>query len=361
MTRLRDLGIGLGDFPTGPANAITDVPGVAVGHLTLIHDEPFVARSGVTAILPVAGQVWSAPVFAGVHSFNGFGEVTGTLWLNEAGVLLGPVMLTATHSVGAVHEGVMAHAAAQAPDSGLVLPVVAETHDGYLSDGNRFPVRPEHAVTAIAAASTAPPAEGCVGGGTGMIAHEFKAGIGTASRRLETAGGRFTLGCLVQANYGWRGDLRLDGVPVGRAISCDAVPSAYGSPRQPRPQAGDGSIIVVLATDAPLLPVQCRRLAQRATAGLARTGGFGHDGSGDIFLAFSTGNRPSLDATAVSGGLAMIPNPAINPLFRAAVEATEEAIWNALLAATTTTGRLGRSAPAIPAERVRAVWRQARG
>ena len=343
--RLRDLGIRLGRLATGPLNAITDVPGVAVGTVTVHRDAPTVVRSGVTAVVPEIGHPWDRPVFAGVHVLNGYGEMTGALWIAESGLLEGPVLITATHSVGAVHEAATAHMGV-AIGADLGMPVVTETHDGWISDGFAFAVRREHVEAALDGAAAGPVAEGNTGGGTGMITHGFKGGTGTASRVVEVAGRAQTVGVVVQSNYGRRADLTLAGVPVGLAIGPDVVPAARETAPVTSPKP-DGSIIVIVATDAPLLGDQCRRLAQRATVGLARVGGRGHDGSGDIFLCFSTGNRPEARDGLIEG-LAAVPHRAISPLFDAVAEATEEAIWNALVAAETLHGREGRTIHALP-------------
>ncbi|MCC6471615.1 MAG: P1 family peptidase [Alphaproteobacteria bacterium] len=339
--RLRELGIATGLLPTGPLNAITDVQGVRVGHATVNHDTPSVARTGVTAIWPAGPDIWSNAVFAGFHSFNGNGEMTGTIWIAEQGLIAGPVCITNTHSVGVVRDAIVAYAIRERTQQPWHLPVTAETYDGWLSDADSFPVKAEHAFAALDSAAGGPVAEGCVGGGTGMICHEFKGGIGTASRRVDTAGRTYTVGALVQANYGQRELLRVDGVPVGRAIGKDVVPS-----HRDLPNPAGGSIIVILATDAPLLPIQCQRLARRATVGLAWVGGIGANSSGDIFLAFSTANRVALGKPVADVG--MIAPDQITPLFQAAAEATEEAILNAMTAAETTTGRLGRIVHALP-------------
>ncbi len=283
--RLRDLGIVTGTLPPGKWNAITDVPGVRVGYTTLIHDTPHVVRAGVTAIWPRGPELWTDAVFAGIHSFNGNGEMTGWAWIAEQGLLASPICITNTHSVGVVRDAVCALAVLDKVAMPWLLPVVAETYDGWLSDASSFPVTADHASAALDAAASGPIAEGNVGGGTGMICHEFKGGTGTASRVVVTAGENFTVGALVQANYGARELLRVDGVPVGREVGVEAVPSHRDVPREA------GSIIVILATDAPLLAIQCQRLARRATTGLAWVGGVGFNGSGDIFLAFATGNH----------------------------------------------------------------------
>jgi D-aminopeptidase len=350
--RLRDLGIVTGTLPPGQWNAITDVPGVRVGYTTLMSDTPHVVRTGVTAIWPRGPELWSDAVFAGIHSFNGNGEMTGWAWIAEQGLLASPICVTNTHSVGVVRDAVCALAVRDKVAMPWLLPVVAETYDGWLSDAASFPVTTDHALAALDAASSGPLAEGNVGGGTGMICHEFKGGTGTASRIVAAAGEDFTVGALVQANYGARELLRVDGVPVGREIGIHAVPSHRDIPREA------GSIIVILATNAPLLPIQCQRLARRATTGLAWVGGVGFNGSGDIFLAFATGNHVR-QGEAISP-LRMLSPDAINPLFQAAAEATEEAILNALTAAETMTGYAGHTAHALPSDRLVEVMRRYR-
>jgi len=359
--RARDVGITIGRLEAGARNAITDVPGVRVGHSTLIVGEgPLVVgrgpvRTGVTVILPHAENVGADPVFAGAHVLNGNGEMTGLPWLVESGMLTTPVALTNTHSVGVVRDALIAYDVARAggrPAQAWSLPVVAETWDGFLSDINGQHVRAEHVAAALDAASDGRVAEGNVGGGTGMICHGFKGGIGTASRVIPApSGGAWTVGALVQANHGQRALLRVDGVPVGRVIGPHEVPT----PDKTVPPGG-GSIIVVLATDAPLLPGQCRRLAQRATIGVARAGGLGENSSGDIFLAFSTANRgltaPCAHDTAIA--VRMLPHEALTPLFEAVADATEEAIVNALCAAVTMTGVDGHTAYALPLDRLQA-------
>ena len=372
MPRARDLGIRIGHGQPGPDNAITDVAGVRVGHTTLISgDGPLVVgrgptRTGVTVIVPHDGDTWREPVFAGCFTLNGNGELTGLEWMRESGFLGGAIGLTNTHSVGVVHDALIAAAVDSSPRGpGLwVLPVVGETWDGQLSDINGFHVRPEHLHAALAAANDGPVAEGNVGGGTGMICHEFKGGIGTASRVLPADMGGWTLGVLVQANYGDRDQLRVDGVPVGESIGTDEVPSPWEVARSPlatgssRAGPEGGSIIGIVATDAPLLPHQCERLAMRGALGLARAGGYGSHSSGDMFVAFATGNR-GLSTTA--GELAegrliadarLVVDGAITPLLLAAVEAVEEAIVNALVAAETMAGRDGITAHALPHDRL---------
>ena len=365
--RLRELGVTIGRMPTGTHNAITDVAGVRVGHATIVAgDGPLTVgvgpvRTGVTVILPHEGDIGVEPLFAGSHVLNGNGEMTGLLWVKESGMLTSPIAITNTHSVGVVRDALIAYEARHMPRPKLFwsLPVVAETYDGWLSDINGMHVKPEHVWSAIDAAAGGPVAEGCVGGGTGMICHEFKGGIGTASRVLSDEDGGWTVGVLVQANYGARHLLRIDGVPVGELIPCSQVPGFREErARHDGGEPGDGSIIIIVATDAPLLPHQCERLAQRATIGLARVGGIGANSSGDIFLAFASGNRGlpgAKDAAAEIAACRMIVNERITPLFEACAEATEEAILNALCMATTTIGINGRTMHALPLDWVREV------
>ena len=343
--RLRDLGVIIGELPTGLYNAITDVRGVWVGHTTLIYDQPRVARTGVTVIRPRYGEIYKDQCFAGYHSFNGNGEMTGLLWLEESGQLGTPIALTNTHQVGVVRDALVDYEARHHPDAAWLLPVVAETYDGWLNDINGFHIAHDHVFAALDAAASGPIAEGNVGGGAGMICHDFKGGIGGASRVVEVAGELYTVGVLVQANYGDRPDLRVDGAPVGREIPAAEVPLPWERPR------ASGSIIIIIATDAPLLPYQCRRLAQRATVGLARVGGVGHNGSGDIFLAFATGNHIPSDARRPTE-LAYLPNQQMNPLFYATIEAVEESVLNALTGAETMVGQQGRIAHALPLDRL---------
>ena len=365
--RLREIGVTIGRFATGRHNAITDVAGVRVGHTTIIRGEGPLqvgegpVRTGVTVILPHEGDIGLEPLFAGYHVLNGNGEMTGLLWVKESGMLTSPIALTNTHSVGVVRDALIAYEArtTRRPELFWSLPVVAETYDGWLNDINGMHVKPEHVWEAIERATDGPVPEGCVGGGTGMICHEFKGGIGTSSRLLPAEDGGWTVGVLVQANYGARHLLRIDGIPMGDLIPCSEVPGV----REERPgsgqaTAGDGSIIIIVATDAPLLPHQCERLAQRATIGLARVGGIGANSSGDIFLAFATGNRGlpgAEEKTAEPAACRMLFNDAMTPLFEACAEATEEAILNAMCMATTMTGINGRTICALPLERVREV------
>jgi D-aminopeptidase len=349
--RLRDLGIATGVLPTGPWNAITDVPGIRVGYTTLIKDSPTVVRTGVTAIWP-RSDIWTDGAFAGVHSFNGNGEMTGIPWIAEQGLINAPICITNTWSVGVVRDAICALAIQEGAPQPFHLPVVAETYDGWLSDCTSFPITAEHALAALGSAASGPILEGNVGGGAGMICHEFKGGTGTASRMVECAGQVWRVGALVQANYGARGLLRVDGIPVGREIGFDVVPA-------PRTASTDaGSIIVVLATDAPLLPIQCQRLARRATTGLAWVGGIGANGSGDIFLGFATGNHLR-HGEAVSS-VQMLSPDAMTMLFQAAAESTEEAILNALTAAETTAGLHHRIAHALPLDRLVEIVRRYR-
>jgi D-aminopeptidase len=346
--RLRDLGIKTGRLPPGKLNAITDVAGVKVGQASLIRDTPSIVRTGVTAIWPAGDDIWTDWVFAGAHSFNGNGEMTGLAWIAEQGLISAPICITNTYSVGLVRDAICALAVRDNAPQPWHLPVAAETYDGWLSDSASFPVTTELALAAMDAASSGAVQEGNTGGGTGMNCHEFKGGTGTASR----VAGQYIVGALVQANYGERALLRIDGVPVGREIGTDIVPSVRDEP------AEAGSIIVVLATDAPLLPIQCQRLARRATTGLAWVGGIGGNGSGDIFLAFATGNRVKADA-AVSP-VRMIAPPSMTALFEAAAEATEEAILNAMTMAETMVGQKGRTSHAIPLDRLQEVMRKYR-
>jgi D-aminopeptidase len=324
----------LGELEPGPLNAITDVAGVRVGHATIVEGDD--VRTGVTVIVP------PLPVYAAPHRINGNGEMTGLEWIRESGELSTPIAITNTHSVGAVHEGLIAAAQRSERPPDWSLPVVAETWDGFLNDINGFHVRGLHVQEALENASDGPVPEGNVGGGTGMICHGFKGGVGTASRVTEDG---HTVGVLVQANHGRRSRLTIDGVPVGRELGVDRIPGPTGP---------EGSIIVIVATDAPLLPHQCARLALRASFGIARTGGAGENSSGDLVLAFATGN--ALPAETVR----TLPNESINPLFYAVIEATEEAIVNALLAAETMTGRSGSTVHALDRDALLEVMRRYR-
>ena len=346
--RLRDLGIVIGRLPPGKHNAITDVPGVFVGHTTLIFDEPRVARTGVTAILPREEAIWKNHAFAATHALNGSGEMTGVHWIAESGMLTSPIAITNTAQVGTVHEALNHYAYEFGWAEDWVVPVVAETYDGWLNDIAAFHVTKDHVYQALEAAQSGPVTEGNVGGGTGMICHAFKGGIGTASRMVTCPSGTYTVGALVQANYGAREDLRVNGVPAGREITIEKIPS----PRAEHPPGS--SIIVIIATDAPLVHSQCKRLAQRATIGLARVGGMGYNGSGDIFLAFATGNHLAND-TQKPFALQMLPNDQLDGFFLGVVEAVEEAILNALTAAETMTGFRGRTVYALPLDELQRV------
>jgi len=353
--RARDLGLHFDGKP-GPLNAITDVSGVEVGHTTLIEGEGKLVqgkgpiRTGVTAILPRGDRSLDDPCFAGWSSLNGNGEMTGTTWVEESGFAEGPIMITNTHSVGIVRDAVISWRASQgsADASGYwwSLPIVAETWDGLLNDINGFHVKEKHAHEAIRNAKGGPVEEGCVGGGTGMVCHSFKGGIGTASRVVTINNQDYTLGVLVQANYGDRKNLTIAGVPVGKEIT-DLMPrDSYEKNHE-----GDGSIIVVIATDAPLLAHQMKRLARRVPMGVGKVGGYGHDGSGDIFIAFSTANSN----VAFSDGtvnVEMLPNGLMSPLFEATVQAVEEAIVNTLVAAETMEGINNNKVWALPHDRL---------
>jgi D-aminopeptidase len=350
--RLRELGITIGHHPTGKHNAITDVPGVWVGHTTLNYDKPRIARTGTTVILPRAGDIWKDNAFAGYHVFNGTGEMTGMHWLAESGLLCYPIVLTNTHQVGTAHEALVAYGQRTGKTSLSSLSVVAETWDGWLNDLDAFHLTQEHVIAALESAQPGPVEEGNVGGGTGMICHDFKGGIGTSSRIVETSSGQFTLGALVQANHGDRQHLRVDGIPVGQELDYRHIPNPFDETTDP-----PSSIIIIIATDAFLLPMQCQRLARRAALGLARVGSTGHNGSGDIFLAFATGNH-------ISGNrpyeITMLPNHHLNPLFEAVAEAVEESILNALTSAETMTGFKGRTVQALPLDELQRVVKKFR-
>jgi D-aminopeptidase len=346
--RARDVGVPFEGTP-GPWNAITDVAGVAVGHETLVSGEGKLVvgqgpvRTGVTAIFP-RGRGVDRPVPAGWFSLNGNGELTGTAWIEESGFLEGPVMLTGTHSVGVVRDATIAwrvkHGPADAQGYWWSLPVVGETWDGELSDVNGFHVKGEHVARALESARPGPVVEGSVGGGTGSICFEFKGGIGTSSRKLA----KHTVGVLVQCNCGRRPQLTIAGVPVGREIP---ESPAYGTPGE------NGSILIVIATDAPLLPHQLKRVARRASLALGRLGSISGNGSGDLFLAFSTAD-PSWDAAKRLHTLPYLANDDLDPLFEATVQATEEAIVNAMVAADTMTGIDGKTVIALPHDRLKA-------
>ncbi len=349
VVRARDLGIPFDFGEPGPLNAITDVPGVEVGHVTLIEGDA--VRTGVSVVLPRGkGDAAKDPCFGGAYSLNGNGEMTGLPWLEESGLLDGPVAITNTNAVGVVRDALIQYAARRWPAKGndwgwtvWSLPVVAETWDGDLNDIYGGHVKAAHLDQAMEAARPGPVAEGGVGGGTGMICYEFKGGIGTASRRLAAKDGGYTVGVLVQANHGLRHQLRIGGLPVGREIRDGLVRSQ-----------DSGSIIIVVATDAPLLPHQAKRLARRAALGLARTGSVAGNGSGDLFIAFSTANPRVGDAEGLVS-LSMLPNDRMGALFEATVGATEEAIVNALVAGRTMTGRAGNRVIGLPHDQVRAI------
>jgi L-aminopeptidase/D-esterase-like protein len=373
-TRARDLGIPFVGQP-GPLNAITDVAGVEVGQVTLVSGEGALevgsgpVRTGVTSIHP-RGKESTDPVFAGWFTLNASGEMTGTTWLQERGLVDGPISITNTHSVGVVRDASVAWMVRKGWPADWHAPVVGETYDGALNDINGFHVRPEHALEAMATASGGPVEEGAVGGGTGMVCNGFKGGIGTASRVFDVFDQRYTVGVLVQCNYNWGGeDLRLGGKPVSdllpvgehcftdRSIErhvdwypyCDDAKPASSQPTR------DGSIIIVIATDAPLLPHQLMRVAKRPSLALGRLGAISSGGSGDIFIAFSSANPGQIDENAPST-VAMYPNNGLSGVFRATVQATEEAIVNAMVAADTVVGASGFRVKELPEDRVRAIF-----
>jgi D-aminopeptidase len=347
--RARDLGVPFDGTP-GPVNAITDVKGVEVGHTTLISGSGKLkvgegpVRTGVTAVLP-RGKATKDAVFGAWFTLNGNGEMTGTTWVEDSGFVDGPIMITNTHSVGVVRDAVIAwkvkHGKPDMEGYWWSLPVVAETWDGYLNDINGFHVKPEHVFQALDSAHSGAVEEGNVGGGTGMICNEFKGGIGTASRVLDAKSGGYTVGVLVQCNYGKREQLRVAGVAVGREI-----------PEHTVWKEDVGSIIVVVATDAPLIPTQLKRMARKVSLGLGRDGSFSGDGSGDIFIAFSTANAGAASPKGIHN-LKMLPNDQLDPLFLATVQATEEAVINAMVAAETMTGINDRTVIALPHDRLR--------
>ena len=364
IERARDLGIPFDGTP-GKFNAITDVPGVEVGYTTLISGEGKLergkgpVRTGVTAILPRGLSEMNDSVFAGYFSLNGNGEMTGTTWVEESGFLEGPIVLTNTHSVGVARDAViawrLAHGGPDAEGFAWSLPVVAETWDGWLNDVDGFHVKPEHVARAIETAHGGAIEEGSVGGGTGMICYEFKGGIGTASRIVAAVADRgpsetkqYTIGVLVQANCGRRPQLTIRGIEIGKKI-----PGAVY-------QKETGSIIIVIATDAPLLPHQLKRLARRASLGLARTGSVSGNGSGDLFIAFSTANPHAADSSPPTRTIETMPNDLMDPLFTATVEATEEAIINALVDNHDMTGRDDHKVPGLPHDRLREIFKRAK-
>ena len=359
--RARELGIPFNGTP-GPLNAITDVAGVQVGNSTIISGKGKLVRgtgpvrTGVTAVLPRGDRSLDDPVFAGWYALNGNGEMTGTTWVEESGFLEGPVMITNTHSVGIVRDAIISwrasHGAADASGYWWSLPVVAETWDGLLNDINGFHVKEEHAHDAMRNAKGGVVVEGNVGGGTGMVCHSFKGGIGTSSRVVKIDNKEYTLGVLVQANYGDRKNLNIAGVPVGQEIS-DLMPrDSYEQDHN-----GEGSIIVIIATDAPLVAHQLKRLARRVPMGVGRVGGYAHDGSGDIFISFSTANS----GVAFAEGkvdVEMLPNWMISPLFEATVQAVEEAIINTLVAAETMEGINDNKVYALPHDRLQEIMKK---
>ncbi|HEX9940055.1 MAG TPA: P1 family peptidase [Longimicrobium sp.] len=382
--RARELGIALPGTP-GPLNSITDVAGVEVGHATLIRGEGRLVRgqgpvrTGVTAILP-RGRTGPDSVFAAWFTLNGNGEMTGTTWIEESGILEGPVLITNTNSVGVVRDATIDWMSRNGRAPIFALPVVAETFDGMMNDGLGFHVRPEHAFAALDGARGGRVQEGNVGGGTGMMCHFFKGGIGTASRRVTVGDSTYTVGVLVQCNYGSRREMRVDGVPVGQEIRdllpcmalgqrssqpwlagvplCRGPVSLENTDAPPSKIEGLGSIIVVVATDAPLLPHQLKRIATRVSLGVGRMGGFGENTSGDIFLAFSTGNRRGVSVAEGSANVRMLSNEEISPFFAATVFATEEAILNSMLAAETMTGADGFRVHALPHDRLVEIMRR---
>jgi len=342
--RARDFGIKIGIYETGRYNAITDVTGVKVGHVTLNSGDN--VRTGVTSIIP-RDDIWVNKLFAASYIINGNGEATGIAWINEAGWIEAPIMLTNTLSVGRVHDGVVQYMIKRYPDDYVVLPIVAECYDGMLNDIGGLHVTAEHAIEAIEKATDGPVAEGCVGAGTGMRCYEFKAGIGTASRVLPEEQGGYTVGVLVNANGGRRWQLRIDGVPVGEEIT-DLKPEWHR----------DGSFIIVIATDAPLVHRQLLQLAKRAAFGIARTGTPSTQSSGEFVIAFSTANiipRKTEDGTFT---VRMISNNRMNALYQAVIEATEEAIINAMTTAVTTVGKNGNTIHAIPLARLQEIMQK---
>ena len=351
-SRLRDLGIAPGTLPPGPLNAITDVAGVRVGHTTVIHDDG-PARTGVTAIHPHEGSAFSSMVPAAIEVLNGAGEITGRSQIDEYGIMESPILITNTLSVGTAHRACVEWIGRHEPslgDTNFVIPVVAETYDGYLNDINGQHVTVEHVVAALDTASGGPVAEGNVGGGTGMQLFEYKGGIGTASRVVTIGGETYTVGVLIQGNFGRRAQLMVDGVPVGRELA---------APLSPEPEK-DGSVIVVIATDAPLSDRQLGRLCRRGMLGLARTGSTAGNSSGDLLIAFSNhaGNRVHRFSEDALRTTVQLEEPRMDDLFVATVEATEEAVLNALVAAETMTGRDGHTVEALPHDALLRVMRR---
>ena len=370
--RARGLGIPFDGTP-GPLNAITDLPGVEVGHATIIRGEGRLVvgqgpvRTGVTAVFP-RGRNSAFDVMAAWFTLNGNGEMTGTTWVEESGFLGGPVMITNTHSVGTVHQATIDYVVRRGMAFNWSLPVVAETWDGPLNDINGFHVKPEHVREAIENSRGGPVPEGNVGGGTGMVCNGFKGGIGTSSRVTDAGAARYTVGVLVQCNYGRRSQFKVAGIPwaladdPGQPAACYQIEPSAGAERFPRCDRGQdgedpaerGSIIIVVGTDAPLLPHQLKRVVRRAALGIGRLGGIGGNGSGDIFIAFSTANQGANPDTGTVR-VTMLANDAINPLFDATIQATEEAILNAMVAARDMVGADGLRMPALPHDKVRAL------
>ncbi len=352
--RLRDFGIRLGDLETGPHNAITDVPDVRVGHTTVSFGdgafEPGVgpARTGVTVVVPHGGDLFDERVSASVYAWNGCGVVTGLDWVKESGMLEGPIFLTNTYSVGTVYDAALTWMISNHPNSGIseesYLPVVGECYDGTLNDVQGRHVKPEHVLSALSSAHVGRVTEGAVGGGTGMICYQFKGGIGTSSRLLSGKLEGYTLGVLVNSNHGLRGQLRIAGIPVGKLIADNLVEKKV-----------DGSICIVVATDAPLNPLQLERVAKRAIMGLARTGATANNGSGDFVIAFSTTRKTYRQDNHAQVNLAEIQGDQINQVFQASVDATEEAVLNSILMAETTVGRNGNTAYALPLGRLKTI------
>ena len=384
QTGARALGVPLVGTP-GPLNAITDVAGVEVGHATIISGSGRLqagkgpVRTGVTAILP-RGRAGADSVFAAWFTLNGNGEMTGTTWIRESGILETPILITNTHSVGIARDVLIEWLRAHGRDFSWALPVVAETWDGLLNDINGFHVKREHVLAALDSARGGPVQQGAVGGGTGMLCNGFKGGIGTASRKISERGGGYTVGVLVQCNYGSRRTLRIAGVPVGELVRdaplcyvTEAAPPAErlgsvplcGLRTAPAPVREDGpelgSIIIVVATDAPLLPHQLDRIIKRASLGIGRLGGIASNGSGDIFIAFSTANRAAVAASARTVQVEMLPNDRIDYLFEATVQATEEAILNAMIAAHDMVGANDLKVPALPEDQLQALMQKYHG
>jgi D-aminopeptidase len=355
--RIRELGISIGELAPGPLNAITDVADVRVGHVTLIRGEGELrpgkgpVRTGVTAILPHGGDLWNEKVPAATWVLNGTGEMTGSIWIETQGALEVPILLTNTMNVGRVMDGVVAYMLNHYPEIGIdddvVAPTVAECDDSTLNDARGIHVSIEDTIRAIESAKGGPVEEGAVGAGTGMIAFDFKGGIGTSSRALPDDAGGYTVGVLVNVNMDARRNLRVDGVPVGRELDDDEPTRSH-----------DGSIVVVIATDAPLDHLKLERLASKASLGVARTGAISYHGSGDLFIAFSTGNRVPHYPKPRTYLMRVVADAHLNPIFQAAEEATEEAILNALAMATASVGRDGNRAPALPLDRLVAIMRQ---